>query len=158
MPGRSDFSPASLSRLIGAVSASFWAAMRPGRLVAKLFTITVQAFLIAGSLLVAPSPLVQLAAAAGVANIDQCANGKTTAVVACAGAQWQNGNLNENNSHYGEGDTVPYRIKFSGLAPTGTVSVTIKWDTTKSGTHALDYLTSFNTSETTANATSRRVG
>src|SRR5438093_1099457 len=63
-----------------------------------------------------------VAFAANAANIDQCANGQKPTPVVCAGAQWQNGNLNAQNSHYGEGDTVPYRIKFTGLATTGAVT------------------------------------
>lgn len=82
------------------------------------------------------------------ADLDQCENGKATAPKAC---DWVNGNLNENNSHYGEGDSVPYRIVFSNLPSGSSHTVTFEWDTTKSGKHALDYLTSFDRTEATAN-------
>ncbi|HVF74310.1 MAG TPA: hypothetical protein VM938_04625 [Acidimicrobiales bacterium] len=82
------------------------------------------------------------------ADLDQCENGKAATPKAC---DWVNGNLNENNSHYGEGDSVPYRIVFSNLAASSSHTVTFEWDTTKSGKHALDYLTSFDRTETTAN-------
>jgi uncharacterized repeat protein (TIGR01451 family)/LPXTG-motif cell wall-anchored protein len=82
------------------------------------------------------------------ADLDQCENGKPATPKAC---DWINGNLNENNSHYGEGDSVPYRIVFSNLAVGSTHTVTFEWDTTKSGKHALDYLTSFDRTEPTAN-------
>src|SRR6476660_4763678 len=67
------------------------------------------------------------------ANIDQCANGDIPRDSSCPSAtaadgDWQNGDLNENNSHYREGDSVPFRIVFSGL--TGGNSVTIKWQAT----------------------------
>lgn len=76
------------------------------------------------------------------ANLDQCENGKASAPKNC---DWGNGNLNENNSHYGEGDSVPYRVKFSNLTTSpATHTVTIEWDTTKSGKHAFDYLTTYN--------------
>src|SRR5439155_7537961 len=84
------------------------------------------------------------------ANIDQCANGTFAAPQQCAGAQWQNGNLNENNSHYREGDTVPFRIKLTDLVPGTAYSVTIQWQYLNSDKHAYDYITSYNVTETTA--------
>ena len=88
--------------------------------------------------------------AAAAADIDQCANGTFASPQQCAGAQWQNGNVNENNSHYREGDTVPFRIKLTGLTAGTTYSVTIQWQYLNSGKHAYDYITSYNASETTA--------
>jgi hypothetical protein len=85
------------------------------------------------------------------ANLDQCANGAIMTPVPCAGTGWQNGNTNANNSHWYEGDSIAYRMKFSSLAPGSTHTVTIEWDTTKSGDHALDYLTSYNRSEKVGN-------
>ncbi len=41
------------------------------------------------------------------ANLDQCGNGTVLAPIACAGSGWQNGNLNANQAHYVEGDSVP---------------------------------------------------
>lgn len=80
-------------------------------------------------------------AANPAANLDQCENGPAASPKAC---DWVNGNLNSNNSHYGEGDSVPYRIKFSNLTlGPATHTVTIEWDTTKSGKHAFDYLTTY---------------
>lgn len=86
-------------------------------------------------------------------NLDQCANGAVGGVpVQCAGAAWQNGNLNHNQAHYLEGGSVPYRLRFSGLTIGSTNTVTIEWDTTENsgGNHAIDYLTSFDRTETTA--------
>src|SRR5450759_3104263 len=49
-------------------------------------------------------------AAATSASLDQCANGAPgSARLACLLSQWQNGNLNESNSQYREGDSVPFR-------------------------------------------------
>ena len=47
-------------------------------------------------------------------DLDQCANGPAATPVACTGANWQNGNLNAGNSHYIEGQSVPYRAIFTG--------------------------------------------
>src|SRR5690349_9007011 len=47
-------------------------------------------------------------------NLDQCANG-ADGTIACANAAWQNGNLNANQAQYFEGDSVPYRLRMSGL-------------------------------------------
>ena len=84
-------------------------------------------------------------------NLDQCANGPLATPTPCIGSAWVNGNLNENKAHWLEGDSVAYRLKMQNLI-TGSFAhtVTIEWDTTKSGKHALDYLTSFDRTETPA--------
>jgi hypothetical protein len=82
-------------------------------------------------------------------NLDQCANLSTTCDTAHP-AQWQNGNLNSSNSHYAEGESVPYRARLNSLTAGATYGVTIEWDTTKSGKHAIDYLTSVGRTESTA--------
>jgi uncharacterized repeat protein (TIGR01451 family) len=86
------------------------------------------------------------------ADLDQCANGSLAApnVPACAPDEWVNGNLGSSKAHYFEGDSVAYRMKFDSLS-LSSHTVTIQWDTTKSDKHALDYLTSFNRTVTTAN-------
>lgn len=61
-----------------------------------------------------------------------------------APAGWQNGNLNANQATYFEGDSVPYRLKFDNLNTAVNHTVIIEWDTTKSSKHALDYLTTYN--------------
>src|SRR5438067_3919953 len=83
-------------------------------------------------------------------NLDQCGNGPLSAATDCNPLSWQNGNLNGNQAHYFEGDSVPYRLTFLNLSTTGTHTVTIQWDTTKGGKHALDYITSFDRTVTTA--------
>jgi hypothetical protein len=84
-------------------------------------------------------------------KIDQCANGKRgEPKVPCVGNQWQNGNINRNQAQYREGDSVPYRVIITGLTPGTSNIVTIEWDTTKGGFHAIDYITSFNRTETDA--------
>ena len=92
------------------------------------------------------------------ANLDQCANGPIYAPVPCTGAAWQNGNTNANNSHWYEGGSIAYRMRFSNLTPGSTHFLTIQWDTTKSGKHALDYLTSYNRTEVDGNDPCSGVG
>jgi len=53
-------------------------------------------------------------------------------------------------SHYFEGDSIPYRMLLDNLDTTSAHALTIQWDTTKSGKHALDYLTTWNRSVTAA--------
>ncbi|HEY5947300.1 MAG TPA: hypothetical protein VIV40_17470, partial [Kofleriaceae bacterium] len=72
----------------------------------------------------------------------------------CADAAWQNGNLNENQAHFFEGESIPYRLRLSSL-PVGTSHVVrIEWDTTQYQSskvnHALDYVTSYDRTETDA--------
>ncbi len=89
------------------------------------------------------------------ANIDQCRNGTFDAPVQCAGSAWVNGNLGPENSHYREGDSVPFRAILTDMdASAGnTHTLVIQYDTLQQGTHAYDYLTSYNRTETTADAT-----
>lgn len=88
---------------------------------------------------------------AEAANLDQCANGPADKPpIMCNGAAWQNGDLNANQAHYLEGESVPYRMRFSGLTVGKTDNtVTIEWDTTENSgaKHALDYLTDFDRNE-----------
>ena len=70
----------------------------------------------------------------------------------CAASDdWVNGNLNENNSHYREGDSVPFRTKLTNLTAGTSYSFTIGYDTIQGGKHAYDYLTSYNRTEPGAN-------
>jgi uncharacterized repeat protein (TIGR01451 family) len=92
-------------------------------------------------------------AANEAANIDQCRNGTFSDPVQCIDNAWQNGNLGPENSHYREGDSVPFRAILTNLdASAGnTHTLVIQYDTLQNGKHAYDYLTSFNATETTAN-------
>lgn len=86
------------------------------------------------------------------ADLDQCANGGVgDPAVPCDGSAWQNGNLNHNQAHYFEGQFVPYRMRFDHLTPGGSNTITIGYDTTKSGKHAIDYLGTYDATETTGN-------
>jgi hypothetical protein len=89
------------------------------------------------------------------ANLDQCANDPlpSSHLDGCntSGTQWVNGNLGASKSVYFEGDSIPYRLTFDNLSTTGTHTVTIEWDTTKSGKHAIDYIDTFNASVANAN-------
>ena len=101
--------------------------------------------------------LPKIADAAGnpSASLDQCANdpapSANTDGCSASANDWVNGNVNGAKANYLEGDSLPYRMKFDNLATTGTHTVTIEWDTTKSSTHALDYLTTFDRTVATAN-------
>jgi hypothetical protein len=85
-------------------------------------------------------------AANPAADLDQCANDPApsprTDGCNTSASQWVNGNLNASKSLYFEGDTIPYRMRFTNLAGLNTVvhHVIIEWDTTKGGKHAIDYL------------------
>jgi hypothetical protein len=85
-------------------------------------------------------PSAALAASVG-ASLSQCGNLASGSATNCT---WQNGNLNSNQAHWLEGDSVPYQLVLSGLTPNGSYTVTIGYDTTKGGKHAIDYLTSYN--------------
>ena len=74
------------------------------------------------------------------ADLDQCGNGPPSAPVPCTLDAWQNGNVNRNQAHYSEGDSVPYRMKFDQLV-IGRTNGHHSLDTAKNGKHTLDYLT-----------------
>jgi uncharacterized repeat protein (TIGR01451 family) len=76
------------------------------------------------------------------ADLDQYANDPPV--------EWVNGNLGASKATYYEGDSIPYRMKFDNIDTTASHVVTIEWDTTKSGKHAEDYLTSFDRTVNTA--------
>jgi hypothetical protein len=89
------------------------------------------------------------------ANLDQCRNGPFASPSPCDGTDlspfgWVNGDANGTQAHFREGDSIPYRIRFTNLDTTTSHKETIQWDTTKGGKHALDYLTSFDRTVTTA--------
>jgi hypothetical protein len=99
---------------------------------------------------------VVIAAGNPSATLDQCANGSVSSpdTTPCqTGTEWVNGNLGSSKAHYNEGDSVPYRFTFANLATGANVphTVTLEWDTTKSGKHALDYITTWNRTVTTSN-------
>jgi len=83
-------------------------------------------------------------------SLEQCSN-LTTTCDTTHSANWQTGNLGSSNSDYAEGDSVPYRSITSNLTVGQTYKLHIEWDTTQSDKHALDYLTSYNRTESTAN-------
>jgi hypothetical protein len=95
-------------------------------------------------------------AANPAANLDQCANdpAPSSHLDGCnsLASQWVNGNLGSSKASYFEGDSIPYRMRFTNLAfgASNPHTVTIEWDTTKSSKHAIDYLTTYN--RTVANA------
>ena len=91
------------------------------------------------------------ALAAPSANLDQCANGAAPSpnTDGCDPIEWVNGNVNQSKAVYFEGDSIPYRMRFGDLT-LASHTVTIEWDTTKSGKHAIDYLTTWNRTVTTA--------
>lgn len=82
-------------------------------------------------------------------TLEQCSNKGPTCDSAHS-ARWVMGNLGANDSTYSEGDAVPYRAVLSNVKAGSTYKVTLEWDSTVSGRHALDYLTSFDFSETSA--------
>ena len=94
-------------------------------------------------------------AANPAADIDQCRNGNDVAApIACAGSAWTNGDLGTENSHYREGDSVPFRATLTNLTSLPSHTLTIQYDTLQSGKHAYDYLTSYDRTEATADPTS----
>lgn len=87
----------------------------------------------------------QVPTAAVGTSIQQCRNG-TSGVSDCTGNGWVTGNLNAQNSLYGEGDFVPFRTLLTGLTAGTDYTLRIGYDAVESGLHAYDYLGSFDAS------------
>jgi len=60
---------------------------------------------------------------------------------------WQNGNLNQSNSAYEEGDVVPFRLAIEGLEPVVLHSIHINYDFTAGGHKAYDFLATYYATE-----------
>src|SRR6476659_7261833 len=71
-------------------------------------------------------------------NLDQFANQP--------GQGWQNGDLNGNNSSYGEGDVVPFRLAIEGLAA-GQHTIHLNYDFLTGGSEAYVFLTTWTITE-----------
>jgi len=90
-------------------------------------------------------------AGARAVDLDQCANGPAGAPASCTGAAWVSTSITPANSHYLEGDSVPYAVELHDMGTSGTHTLELEYDTTEgSGKHAFDYLTSFDRTETNA--------
>jgi len=85
----------------------------------------------------APAATIAAASSLGV-NLDQFANKP--------GQGWQNGDLNGNNSSYGEGDVVPFRLAIEGLAA-GQHTIHLNYDFLTGGSEAYDFLATWNVTE-----------
>src|SRR5436190_5015938 len=90
------------------------------------------------------------------ANLDQCTNGPVGGPPErCVNstspkiANWVNGNANGSKSHWPEDEFIPYRTTLTGIA-NGPHTLAIDYDTVHGGGHAIDYLGSFDASETTS--------
>jgi uncharacterized repeat protein (TIGR01451 family) len=103
----------------------------------RIVVYVVAALALAATLGVGPA-----AGANQAADLDQCANGTLASPQSCPPG-WQNGDLNGNNSHYREGDSVPFRAVLTNLS-LGSHTLVIEYDTLASGKHAYDYLTTYN--------------
>src|SRR5919198_5145670 len=108
--------------------------------------------LVVGLAVLAAAATLGVGSAAGAnqaADLDQCANGTLASPQSCPPG-WQNGDLNQNNSHYREGDSVPFRAVLTNLS-LGSHTLVVEYDTLDNGKHAYDYLTTYNRTVTGAN-------
>jgi hypothetical protein len=89
--------------------------------------------------------ITQLVLAEGIV-LKQCANGGISDPVTHDECHegWIKGNLNAGKAAYAEGEFVPYRAKLTGLAVGNKYSYSFSWNRLKKGTHALDYIGTFN--------------
>lgn len=111
--------------------------------------------MIGGSLMIAAGQA-NAAPASSTYDLSQCANGGNGTLAIC-GPQTQNtgyvtGDLNPSNSHWAEGDFVPFQLQLNGIAK-GSYVVSIAYRTVDNAKHAYDYLGSFDATETTSSHT-----
>ncbi|TLZ59631.1 MAG: hypothetical protein E6K13_09530, partial [Methanobacteriota archaeon] len=88
-------------------------------------------------------------------NLDQCTNGKKSPLtlepcrIDTTFSNWVNGNANENKAHWREAEFISYRDTLS-LDAAADYVFKIQYDTVHGGKHAIDYLGSFDATETTS--------
>ncbi len=84
----------------------------------------------------------------GVDFYSQCSNDDGDGYASGdTGCQWTNGNLQQSNSAYYEGDSTVQRLAVQHL-PTGDHTIILTYATTKGGKHAYDFMTDDTFSET----------
>src|SRR5262245_15446605 len=88
-------------------------------------------------------------------DIDQCANGPLATPIHCDTASgnsgYTRGNLNESKWHYVEGQSIPIRVVGTNLIVGKTYHPTLGYDFTKAGKFAVDYLTTYDRTESVSN-------
>jgi hypothetical protein len=93
-----------------------------------------------------------IAEANPAASLEQCRNGDSEPGVGCVnsanGLGWVTGNAGFQNSHWAEYQFLPYRMLFSNLQIGVQQTVTIGYDILKDDVHAIDYLGTYNATET----------
>jgi len=120
---------------------------------------------IAAMAFIVPLAIIGPASAAASGNLDQCTNGAVGPPLhldQCAGStvaavngfkDWVNGNSNGQKSHWREGEFISYRTRISGITA-GTHTLVLHYDVVHGGKHALDYIGSFDATETTSTTAS----
>lgn len=76
-------------------------------------------------------------------DLDQCRNGSAASHQDCIDGNWGNGNAGSSNSHYVEGESIPYRIVMENLPTSGPITLVLGYDNNNSSKHAIDYLTQY---------------
>ena len=71
---------------------------------------------------------------------------------------WVNGNSNGSKSHWQEGDFISYRVAISGLLTGAEHTLVFEFDTVNMGTHAIDYLGSYDATAKTNSALTTDMG
>ncbi|HET6745458.1 MAG TPA: hypothetical protein VFH90_06365 [Candidatus Limnocylindria bacterium] len=104
------------------------------------------ALLAAVSLLIGLTTTTVLAAPPGI-SLEQCRNGSAASPNDCedlgGSAGWVNGNVGASQGHLLEGYSIPYRALMNNLPANTNITVTLGYDITHSGAHAIDYLTHY---------------
>jgi len=72
------------------------------------------------------------------ADLDQVRNGSAEAPI--SPASWVNGNAGSSNSHYTEGQSIPYRMRLTNIS-IGGHTIDVEWDIKHSDKNAIDYIT-----------------
>ena len=73
-------------------------------------------------------------------------------------SNWVDGDTNGQVAHWSEGQFVPYIVTINGLKAGTNHTLTIRYDPVSHGRHAIDYLGSFDTTESTSPATASSGG
>jgi hypothetical protein len=91
-------------------------------------------------------------------TLEPCAGSNSTTTVTIGGnsyKNWVSGDANGSKAHWAEGEFISYRTTLSSISA-GAHILLISYSPVQSGKHAIDYLGSYDTTETTSTTSSAR--
>ncbi|MEN8041953.1 MAG: hypothetical protein ABFR95_10670, partial [Actinomycetota bacterium] len=107
----------------------------------RLLHVVLAAVLAFTVVVVVPSFTEAASAAQPAVELEQCRNGAADS--GATDCDWHHGNAGEQNSHFVEGYSIPYRLVMTDLPLNEEITLTLGYDIKHSSMHAIDFLTHY---------------